>query len=265
MKLLRKIKEGIRLRIGYTIKKLFNYNLFSRTESSKSFNYYMSSLPDRYSFNFKTYKQRTNFLNYADLNKWVHGNFANNIGDISRFFFLNLCIDYLIEENIAGNVAELGVYKGNSAFLIARYAERVNSTCYLFDTFEGFDPRDIQCLDSSADKKAFLDTSVEKVKEIVGEKNIVYVKGYFPDSLIQIGELQSFSLVHIDCDLENPVKAALEYFYPKMVKGGFLIMHDHSSLLWVGAKNAIDNFFRDKNESIIPVPDKSGSCVIRKT
>jgi predicted O-methyltransferase YrrM len=173
-------------------------------------------------------------------------------------------MDYLIEEKLVGNIAEVGVYKGNSAFLLAKYAQRVNSTCYLFDTYEGFDQRDFQGVDSNNKTVSFSDTSLEYVKQIVGEKNVVYVEGYFPESLKQVDELSAFSLVHIDCDLEKPISEALKYFYPKLIKGGFLIMHDHSSLFWPGAKNAIDAFFKDKGEFIIPIPDKSGTCVIRK-
>jgi hypothetical protein len=102
------------------------------------------------------------------------------------------------------------------------------------------------------------------VKKLTGEKNTVFVKGYFPESLNQIVDIDDLVLVHIDCDLEKPMMSALNYFYPRIRKGGFLIMHDHSSLYWPGAQKAINEFFIDKKEYIIPIPDKSGTCVIRK-
>ena len=241
-----------------------NNNLRNIKSNLNEAKYYNSCLPDRYSSNFKTYKEKINFLEYEGLDKWTAGNYNNNIVDLNRYFFLNLCIDYLLEENLNGDVAEVGVYKGNSAFLLAKYADHVNTTCYLFDTYEGFDKRDIKGLDSNITCEYFLDTSLDYVKQVVGEKNVVYVKGYFPESIEQVSGIQSFSLVHIDCDLEKPISDALNYFYPKMIKGGFLIMHDHSSFYWPGAKNAIDSFFKDKSESVIPIPDKSGTCVIRK-
>jgi len=227
-------------------------------------NTYLQYIPDRYFFTEK-YKKYTNFLSFSDLKKWTLNNSDNNICDLSRFFFLNLCIDSLLEENISADVAELGVYKGNSAFLLSKYAGRVHKKCYLFDTYEGFDTKDIKGLDKDVNKAMFDDTSLEGVKQFIGPNDhTVFVKGYFPDSLKGAGELSSFCLVHIDCDLEEPFTAALQYFYPKLVKGGYLIMHDYSSLQWPGAKNAIDRFFKDKQEFVIPVPDKSGTCVIRK-
>ena len=189
----------------------------------------------------------------------------DNGGDISRYFFLNLCIEQLIEEKITGNVVELaGVYRGNSAFLLAKFARRMQHTCFLFDTFSGFDPRDLKDAKDQSLRSAFEDTSLEGVRQLVGEENTVYVKGFFPDSLPQAGDIGELALAHIDCDLESPMAAALAHFYPRMKKGGFLIMHDYSSLYWPGAKKAIDAFFHDKAEYVIPIPDKSGTCIVRK-
>jgi hypothetical protein len=246
-----------------TKREKLNTALKKRNNYSESENY-VQSVPDRYSINIDRYKEKINFLNFQDLEKWTKGNYANNIVDINRYFFLNLCIDYLIEEGISGNVAEIGVYKGNSAYLLSRFAREQGKTCFLFDTFEGFNQGDFSGHDVNASLNAFSDTNLEVVKELTGEKNTVFVKGYFPESLNQTGEIENLVLVHLDCDLEKPMKSALEYFYPRIKKGGFLIMHDHSSLYWPGAQTAIDEFFKNKGEFVIPIPDKSGTCVIRK-
>lgn len=74
---------------------------------------------------------------------------------------------------------------------------------------------------------------------------------------------EQYALVHLDWDLEKPFVAALEHFYPRIKPRGVLMMDDYRSLYWEGAKNAIDRFFSDKTEFIIPVPDKSGSCSIQ--
>ena len=73
-----------------------------------------------------------------------------------------------------------------------------------------------------------------------------------------------YALVHIDCDLYAPVKSALSYFYPRLVPGGFLVVHDYSSLHWNGAERAVDEFFADLSESVVPITDSAGSVVVRK-
>jgi O-methyltransferase len=77
-------------------------------------------------------------------------------------------------------------------------------------------------------------------------------------------ENKTYSLVHIDCDLYAPILAALSYFYPRTSPKGFLIVHDYSSLHWPGAEQAVDEFFADKPENIVLMPDISGSIIVRK-
>ncbi|MBB6131177.1 TylF/MycF/NovP-related O-methyltransferase [Mucilaginibacter lappiensis] len=240
-----------------------NLVLYNKNEELQT--HYVQHLPDRYSYNLNLYEKNISFLKYTDIHHWVNGYYQNNVLDLTRFFSLNLCIDQILEEKIVGHTAELGVFRGNSAFLLAKLSRRINTSCYLFDTFEGFDDRDLMGNDSKHAPQDFTGTTLEDVKRFVGEENTKFIKGYFPQSLSTTEILDDFALVHIDCDLEAPFRAALSYFYPRLKKGGFLIMHDYSSLCWDGAKLAIDEFFADKKEFVIPIPDKSGTCIIRKT
>jgi hypothetical protein len=73
-----------------------------------------------------------------------------------------------------------------------------------------------------------------------------------------------YCLEHIDCDLYAPILSALQYFYPRVAPGGFLIIHDYSSPSWNGADKAVDEFFADKAEAPVPLPDSAGSVVVRK-
>jgi O-methyltransferase len=47
-----------------------------------------------------------------------------------------------------------------------------------------------------------------------------------------------------------------------VVPGGFILAHDYNS--WPGARKAVEQFFRDKPEIPIPMPDKSGSALVLK-
>ena len=73
-----------------------------------------------------------------------------------------------------------------------------------------------------------------------------------------------FALVHLDADLYEPTKAGLEYFYDKLEPGGFLILHDYGSPHWPGVLRAAQEFFANKPEKLIRIPDRSGSSLIRK-
>ena len=133
----------------------------------------------------------------------------------------------------------------------------------MLDTFEGFPPADLTGID--ADKPmAFQDTSIEAVRALVGDDQVHFIKGYFPDSAAELPDDARYALVHIDCDLYAPVKSALSYFYPRPVPGGFLVVHDYSSLHWNGAERAVDEFFADLSEFVVPITDSAGSVVVRK-
>ncbi len=220
--------------------------------------------PARYSMFNDKYIERTGRNIFQDIKKFF-GNQASHKGDITRYFFLNLVIDQLVKDGLKGDFAELGVYKGNTGFLFADAARRLGRNAYLFDTFAGFDKSDLKDVDADkASKDRFDDTSLATVKSLVGEQNVRFVQGYFPQSTSLVPDDLSFCLVHLDCDLYAPFRAALEYFYDRLVPGGFLIMHDYSSLEWAGVEKAVDEFFANKPETVIPIPDTWGTAVIRK-
>jgi len=205
------------------------------------------------------------FPDLTDLyRRWIRGNKTNNNGDATRFMALLLNVRQLQTEKIEGDFAELGVWKGNSAAILAYFASQSGRRLFLFDTFEGFDQRDLAGVDQGHGK-AFNDTSIETVRDTVGHPEAVtYLQGFFPDTITDEVRERRFALAHVDCDLYQPMKTALEFFYPRLSAGGMLILHDYSSGTWDGATRAIDEFCGDREEHITLWPDKSGTAVIRK-
>ncbi len=87
---------------------------------------------------------------------------------------------------------------------------------HLFDTFEGFDQKDLAHESSSNPGHSidFSDTGVETVaKFIEGNENIIFHKGYFPQTTETLPD-QLYAFVHLDADLYQPTLAGLRYFYP---------------------------------------------------
>ena len=185
----------------------------------------------------------------------------NDRADIVRYYFLYLQLKRIDEHQISGDIAELGVYKGNTALFFSKVSP--GRTLHLFDTFEGFSERDSV---QFARTKTFKDVSLEKVHSMFPRSVKVY-PGYFPDTAAQIEPGTRFALLHIDMDLEAPISAALEYFYPLMTPGAVMIVHDYNNISsWDrGAKKAVDRFLVGKPESVIEMPDRFGSVVIAKS
>jgi Macrocin-O-methyltransferase (TylF) len=222
-----------------------------------------ANVPQRYSVNSARYQSRGGLIRLEeDSRGFLSG--GDNRADIARFYAFCLIFDQIVKEGLTGNVAELGVYKGHTASVLALMARRLGSTAFLLDTFEGFNEADLKGIDANK-VMGFADTSVASVRALVGEPNVQFVPGHFPSSAEGLPPDASYCLVHLDCDLYAPMAAALRYFYPRLVPGGFLIVHDYSSLHWDGAERAVHEFFFDKPESVVPMPDSAGSAVIRKT
>jgi hypothetical protein len=223
---------------------------------------YRADPPGRYWGNYHLYQMRGGQVRLEDDIKGFTAGERNG-GDISRFYFFCLAFDQLMKEGVRGDIAELGTYRGNTATMLARMARRMGTTAWILDTFEGFNPDDLKGIDAGH-RMEFDDTSLDAVRALVGEDNTRYVKGYFPQSASQMPDDLSFSLVHIDCDLYVPIMHALTYFYPRLLPGGYLIVHDYAGLAWDGAEKAVDEFFADKPEPVVPLTDGAGSAIIRK-
>lgn len=167
---------------------------------------------------------------------------------------------------IQGSLAEVGVYRGETARIIHHYLP--DRRLHLFDTFEGFDAGDIasEATATGADVKKglFADTSVESVRQRVSPRNanVLFHPGRFPATCPDDVRRQSFAFVHLDADLYRPTRAGLEVFYPILTPGGYLVVHDYNA--WPGARQATDEYFAGRRAVPVPMPDKNGSAVIVK-
>jgi hypothetical protein len=99
---------------------------------------YYACVPDRYSENLEKFIRQGGIDDREGLQKFLQDNESRNAGDLPRYYLLRLVCDQLLKEGLCGDVAEVGVYKGNTAFMLAQYARRVNAVAYLLDTFTGF-------------------------------------------------------------------------------------------------------------------------------
>lgn len=184
--------------------------------------------------------------------------------DKVRFYNLWFQVERLKLLNVQGAFAELGVYKGETA-LMMHYMDDTRRL-HLFDTFEGFDSKDLD-LEKNKDERYttdnFSDTTIESVKELFKDaKNVSFYPGYFPATTKSLTE-KTFALVHIDADLYLPTIEALKFFYPKVASGGVLIIHDYNHT-WDGIKKAVDEFMATIPESLVEVLDWQGSVMIIK-
>jgi O-methyltransferase len=180
-----------------------------------------------------------------------------------RLSTIRLLADEIKNSKVEGSIAELGVYKGYIAReLNLLFKER---RLYLFDTFEGFDKRDIEhekeWRKGKSTNRDFSDTSIEQVKDILMyPEKVVFCKGYFPDTAASIKD--KFAFVSLDPDLYLPTLNGLRFFYPRLSKGGSILIHDYNSAQFVNVKEAVREFSKEADIKIVPLSDLHGSAVI---
>jgi O-methyltransferase len=179
---------------------------------------------------------------------------------LSRLLLMIANVEQIGRDGVEGAIAELGVWKGNSAAIL--HALLPERELYLLDTFQGFDDRDVD--ERQAEHHgAFADTSVDAVRSLVGDSpRIHFVQGRFPETASAIPAEERFAFVHLDCDLYTPIRAGLEYFYTRMSPGGAMLIHDYGSGSWPGVTRACDEFCRSVGVRLVLFPDKSGSALL---
>ena len=163
-------------------------------------------------------------------------------------------------KDIPGAAAELGVYKGFFAGCINRLLPE--RKLYLFDSFEGF-REDAGASESF--QAAHANTAAEKVLSIMPHpENVIVKSGFFPESLGGLEE--TFCLVSLDVDFQQTTLDGLRYFWPRIARGGYLLLHDWGSPKLPGVAAALRQFEEEIGQTIpaVPLCDVGGTLALCK-
>lgn len=80
-------------------------------------------------------------------------------------------------------------------------------------------------------------------------------KGYFPDTTEGL-ENETYCLVSLDADLYKPTLTGISYFYPRLVTGGYIFVHDFGTYAWGhGVKNAVREYCLEHSIPYVPILD----------
>lgn len=173
--------------------------------------------------------------------------------------FVAICKTY----HLKGNIAELGVYQGDTAKRMNQILK--DKKLFLFDTFEGYNAQDIN---ASKDLEAvnfganhLNNTSLELVlNKMPYPDNIIIKKGWFPQTTSGL-ENEQFCFVDIDVDLYAPTLAGLEFFYPRLVRGGMIMLSYFAP--HIGNKQAAEEFQKRHHFQIVPLGIPNRAAIIK--
>ena len=111
--------------------------------------------------------------------------------------------------------------------------------------------------------KEFSNTSVTEVlSKMPNPQKVIVKQGFFPESAVGIED--KFCFVSLDADLYDPIYSGLAFFYPKLVEGGYILIHDYNNETYMGAKKAVRDFCNENNINYVPIPDTAGTAILTK-
>lgn len=177
-----------------------------------------------------------------------------------RIYWLRDYAAWIYKKGISGNVAECGVFRGDSAKFLNKYFP--DKKLYLFDTFDGFAAVDIDtekkinetfAQSEFANPIMFKQTNLDHLmRKMMYPQNIILKKGYFPETAAGLEE--RFCLVSLDMDLYVPMLAGLRYFWDRMEVGGCILLHDYFHGYLPGVQKAVEEFERERGIEIMKSP-----------
>jgi O-methyltransferase len=163
---------------------------------------------------------------------------------------------------LPGEFWECGVYKGGTARMLAeivRLKGGQEATLHLFDTFAGM-PKTNKLVDFH-NQGDFADTSLEAVREAVGDNDrVVFHPGFIPETFAG-KERSIIALAHVDLDIHKSILDCSDFIYPRLAVGGVMLFDDYGFPACPGARKAVDDFFSDKPETPVVLPTGQAAMI----
>jgi hypothetical protein len=178
-------------------------------------------------------------------------------GALDRYLYIKDMVEKV--QGVEGDIVECGVSLGHGALLLTLFSDYIGKprVYYGFDSFEGFpDPVEKDEVTPITGKGFWAnppDTVLKVLRDGRLDEDIIHnrihlMKGWFDKTLPKYeGRI---ALLHLDCDLYESYKISLETLFDKVQPGGVIMFDEYGDSRWPGASKAIDEFFRDRPETI---------------
>ena len=166
--------------------------------------------------------------------------------------------------SLEGEVAECGVWQGSALIPTGLFVQRhaPGKRVMGFDSFQGLNDavsRDVALGGEGDPRKrvgGFSNTSYEGVRLRVEQfglmDTVTLAPGFFQDTLPMHASAR-YCFVHLDCVIYESYRQCLNFFYPRMVKGGIILLDEYRDPPWPGCTQAVDEFVADKPEQIAEI------------
>lgn len=167
--------------------------------------------------------------------------------------------EHILKHRIEGDIVECGVWKGGSimAVLHTLFQNKETRDIYLYDTFEGMtEPGEVDMSFNGVPAKRDYHESNGKwcyssLEEVQSNFNTLpyptnqlhFIQGKVENTIPHESMPNKIALLRLDTDWYESTKHEMVHLFPRLVKGGILIIDDYGH--WSGCKKAIDEYFEE--------------------
>ena len=231
------------------------------------FGYDIKQLPNFTDQEWETWLRKANYGFDAVTMKIIEQVRPFTLTDEEAIFALKNAVEYVISNNIAGDIVECGVWRGGSmmAAALALLNLGARRRLYLFDTFAGMTAPTL------ADRDLFGESEIQKIEEHGGDPSasanvplwevkanlrrtgydenlITYVKGPVEETL-PANAPATIAILRLDTDWYESTRHELQHLFPRLSGGGVLIIDDYGH--YEGARRAVDEFIAENKTPLL--------------
>lgn len=179
-----------------------------------------------------------------------------------------------LTRGLNGALLEAGCFRGLASNLICQTLreedpEFKGKRYFMVDSFEGLSPpgeEDGAFSMQRYSEGAFRGTSLKRCRQTMAEfPQARIIKGWIPEVFEQLPD-QRYRFVHVDVDIFHPTLHCLGYFYPRLVKGGMIVIDDYGPWPlgnWPGCSKAVQQFCREHDVPFAKL-DTGNAVIIRR-
>lgn len=186
-----------------------------------------------------------------------------------QLVYLCHCLDEAVE--VAGDIAEIGVYQGRTTVFLNKYldSKMTAKKYYAIDTFSGFTANDVDYEVSHREKSpspySTLKSSKASFDKVMARNSISRVVAIQADvNNYEFKTMGSLCFALLDVDLYLPTKKSLTEVYSILSPGGIIIVDDCAEAdAYDGSNQAYREFMQENTLPVEVVHEKLG--VVRKT
>lgn len=175
---------------------------------------------------------------------------------VCRCWMLKSLLETLLP--LENDVAECGVNRGLSAYVLAEYLRRSGFAAprrlQLYDTFEGIPEVDASKDDAVGITPGTYATPFEFVRNRFRDYPFVdVIAGRIPESLASAAD-RKFDFLHLDLNIYGAYRDALSLFWPRMAVPSIIVCDDYGFPGSRGASQAVDEFAAAQNIKAVYLP-----------